>query len=118
MRFRSFARSIVGLVFLLSFLLTAAASPASAKQFPKLGISPKPPLAFGEQIVTLQSPPQTVTLDNKSGSFAIPISNIRVKPPFVKVSTTCGVGIPAGGSCDILIAFKPTVLVRSGSTGD
>ena len=76
---------------------------------PRLRISPKEPLKFGQQIVSLISPSQTVTLINKSGSFAIPLTNIRVKLPFIKVGTTCTIGVPAGGTCDIEIAFRPTV---------
>ncbi len=119
MRFRSFMRSIFGLAFLLLFLLNALARPALAQsdeasspdvKHPKLKVSPKPPLSFGEETVGLTSPTQTVTLFNQSGSFAIPLTSIRVKAPFVKANTTnCGTGVPAGGSCDINIAFKPTV---------
>src|ERR1700722_1423944 len=93
MRFRSFIRSIFGLGFLLLFLLTAVGRPALAQsdeasspdvKHPKLKVSPKPPLNFGEETVGLTSPTRTVTLFNKSGSFAIPLTNIRVSAPFVK----------------------------------
>ena len=116
MRVGSFSRSIAGLVFLLLFVLTAFARPALAQsdeasspdvKHPKLEVSPKA-LAFGEIVVGLTSPSQTITLTNNSGSFAIPITNIRVKLPFIKVSTTCTTGISVDSSCDILIAFKPT----------
>src|ERR1700723_2896957 len=126
MGIRSFMRSIAGLAFLLMFLLTAFARPAFAQseeasspevatspdiKHPKLRVSPKAPLRFGDVAVGTTSPPQTVTLINTSGSRAIPIAAVRVKPPFIKVSlgTNCLLGIPAGGTCDINIAFRPTV---------
>src|ERR1700723_3201143 len=128
MRIRSFTRSIAGLAFLLVFLLTAFAHPALAQsddasspdvatspdanaKHPKLRVSPKEPLKFGDVTVGTTSLPQTVTLINTSNSKAIPLSSIRVKLPFIKVKigTTCVLGVPAGGTCDISIAFKPTV---------
>ncbi len=121
MRYRSFLRSITGLAFLLLFLLTALARPALAQsdegsspdaKHPKLSVSPKEPLTFGQVVVGLTSPSQTITLNNNSGSFAIPIMSIRVKPPFIKVMTNCTPGISAGSSCEILIAFKPTAVGR------
>ncbi len=88
MRIRSFTRSFAGLAFLSLFLLNVLALPALAQsddasspdvatspdaKHPKLRISPKEPLKFGEVIVGLTSLPQTVTLTNNSGSVAIPL---------------------------------------------
>ena len=108
MRLNSIARSLAGFAFSLLVVVSGSAGSAFAKTSPKLGVSPNQ-LKFGEQIVTLTSDPQPITLNNKSSSFAIPITSIRVKLPFVKVSTTCGPGIAAGSSCEVMIAFHPTV---------
>ena len=124
MSIRSFTRSFAGLAFLLVFLLNVLALPARAQsdeasspdvatspdvKHPKLRISPKEPLKFGDVTVGVTSPPQTVTLINNSNSRAIPLTTIRIKLPFVNVGSDCKIGVPAGGTCFINIAFRPTV---------
>ena len=116
MRFESFTRLIAGLGLSLLFLLTASARPAFAQfdanaskkvKAPKLKLSPDK-LDFGDQIDTLISASQTVTVTNESALDAIAITSIVVPSPFVETGDTCGSSISAGGFCTVSVAFQPS----------
>src|ERR1039458_2054251 len=102
---KSFTRSIAALSFSLLFLLAAFARPALAQSDDdaqmefhasansKLNFG----LDFGDVVVGTTSPPQTVTVINRSSKKAIKVRDIIVRPPFVESASTCGSSIPAGG---------------------
>lgn len=55
------------------------------------------------------SSPQSVTLSNTSPNTALPVSSITASPEFFVTSNSCGASIAAGASCQVGVAFKPTV---------
>ena len=63
-------------------------------------------LRFGLQLVGTVSPAQEVTLSN-TGPITLTISSITASGDFV-AQNNCGSTLPAGESCTIRIAFKPT----------
>jgi trimeric autotransporter adhesin len=74
---------------------------------------------FGDQVITIKSGPQTVTLTN-SGSGPLSISSIVANGDYVQANT-CPVGsdtapLAAGGTCTITVTFTPTQTgTRNGS---
>ena len=87
---------------------------ATVSMIPIAGVSPTA-LAFGDQLVTTTSVPQTVTLSNAGGG-ALTISNITVTGDFAQSATTCGTTLNGGATCTIAITFTPTALwLRSGT---
>ncbi|HEY1623587.1 MAG TPA: carbohydrate-binding protein [Streptosporangiaceae bacterium] len=80
-------------------------------------------LAFGSQGVGSVSGAQTVTVSNPNAS-AVSVSQLAVSGPFGQ-TTTCGVSIPANGSCTVSITFDPvaagpatgSLTVASNATG-
>lgn len=75
-----------------------------------LNVSPSS-LSFGSHTVGTTSTPQTVTLTN-IGSHSLPISSIAftgADPGDFIEHNTCGAGLHAGATCEITVAFKPTV---------
>jgi len=53
--------------------------------------------------------PQPVALSNTSPNTALPVSSITASPEFFVTSNSCGASIAAGASCQVGVAFKPTV---------
>lgn len=71
-------------------------------------------LKFGLQLVGTASTARTVTLTN-SGPITLTISSIAVSEDFVQ-RNDCGSRVPAGESCTIKVAFKPSAKgVRTGT---
>ena len=63
-------------------------------------------LRFGLRLVGTASSPQEVTLTN-TGPITLTISSITASGDFLQ-RNNCGSSLPAGESCTIRIAFKPT----------
>ncbi|MFZ0658014.1 MAG: hypothetical protein WAM05_04810 [Candidatus Binataceae bacterium] len=110
-------RTIAALAFSLSLLLTVFAHPVLAQsadntqaKAPKLVLSPSEGVKFGKVIVGLTSAPQTVEVTNPSSTASITITSVVVSAPFFEVSDSdsCVGSIPASGTCQVDIAFKPT----------
>jgi hypothetical protein len=60
-------------------------------------------LTFGKVIEYNESPPQTITLSNASGS-AVTFSNLGVSGQYFLMSgNTCGTGLAAGATCTVTI---------------
>ena len=71
-------------------------------------------LTFGAQLVNTRSTAQTATLTN-TGTTTLTISSIAADGDFVQ-KNDCGSSVPAGASCPIKVAFKPSVKgVRTGT---
>src|SRR5439155_14251392 len=71
-------------------------------------------LRFGLQLVGTTSTAQTVTLTN-SGPITLTISSIAASGDFLQ-NNTCGSSLPAGASCTIKVAFRPSAKgFRTGS---
>jgi hypothetical protein len=71
-------------------------------------------LTFGLQLVGTTSSPQEVTLTN-TGPIALNISSITASGDFLQ-ENNCGSSLPAGESCTIRVAFRPSDKgVRSGA---
>jgi len=65
-------------------------------------------LSFGNELVNVASPEQTVTLTN-SGSDTLTISGITVTGDFSQTNN-CDGSLAAGASCSIQVTFTPTAL--------
>ncbi|HEV2425326.1 MAG TPA: FG-GAP-like repeat-containing protein [Terriglobia bacterium] len=68
-------------------------------------------LAFGSQKVNTTSPPQNITLSNKSTSSSLKINGISIAgtdPTDFAETNNCGTSLAAGGSCSIMVTFTPT----------
>src|SRR5437016_6390732 len=63
-------------------------------------------LTFGVQLVGTHSAAQTATLTN-TGAATLTISSIAASGDFI-AENNCGSSVPAGGSCTIRVAFKPS----------
>jgi hypothetical protein len=71
-------------------------------------------LSFGFQLIGVASPAQTATLTN-SGPGVLAITSFSTSGPFA-YTTNCGSSLAVNASCQLSIAFTPTVLgVVSGS---
>src|SRR5206468_10215243 len=70
-------------------------------------------LAFKTQLVGTTSRQQSVTLTNTGGA-TLTISSIAASGDFVQ-RNDCGSSLPAGESCTIRVAFKPSA--KGGRTG-
>jgi hypothetical protein len=71
-------------------------------------------LAFKTQLVGTTSKQQSVTLTNAGGA-TLTISSIAASGDFLQ-NNTCGSSVPAGASCTIKVAFRPSAKgVRTGS---
>ena len=71
-------------------------------------------LKFGLQLVGTTSTAETVTLTN-SGPITLTISSIAASGDFV-AENNCGSSLPAGESCTIRVAFRPSdKRIRSGA---
>ena len=66
-------------------------------------------LGFGTLGTGSTSAPKNVTLSNRMNA-ALSFSSIGVTGPFVIVSSTCGAGIAAHGTCSVGVAFAPTTV--------
>ena len=80
---------------------------------PSAVVSLAPPsLGFGDQPLGIASSPQVSTLTN-AGELTLTITSIQVTGAnggdFAQTNN-CGTSVPAGGSCDISVAFTPTVV--------
>jgi hypothetical protein len=62
-------------------------------------------LAFGAQPVSTNSAAQTVMLTNV-GTAALAIANVAISGDFTQTNT-CGVNLPAAGTCKIDVTFAP-----------
>jgi hypothetical protein len=68
-------------------------------------------ISFGSQKIGTTSKPQTITLTNV-GTTRVPITSITVtgsNPGDFPDQNHCGSGLAPGTSCNILVAFRPTV---------
>ena len=64
---------------------------------------------FGEVIVPLTSPPQTITVNNDSKSASIGFTSIVATPPFTIQTDGCsGAPLAAGNACHVVVVFHPT----------
>ena len=63
-------------------------------------------VAFGQQVVNMASPQQTVTVTN-SGDAHLALTSIATSGDFAQTNT-CEGGVSAGQSCAISVAFNPT----------
>src|SRR5437763_9742711 len=71
-------------------------------------------LLFGLQLVGTRSAAQTATLTN-TGTTTLTISSITASGDFLQ-RNNCGSSVPAGASCTIRVAFRPSAKgVRTGS---
>jgi hypothetical protein len=76
---------------------------------PAVTLSP-PSLSFGNQTVNIGSGPQSSTLTN-TGNGTLTINSIRVagnNHGDFPETNNCGASVPAGGSCQISVTFKPS----------
>jgi hypothetical protein len=75
-------------------------------------------LSFGNQQIGKESQPQTVTFTNDKSS-TLRIKGIRITGAnhnAFSETNNCGSSLPAGGSCEIHVAFEPrTTGAKSGS---
>ncbi len=74
-------------------------------------------LTFATQTVNTQSAAQTITVTNTGGTAAsgVSVSNSNTAD-FPTTANTCGVSLGIGASCNVSVAFKPTVAgARSGT---
>jgi len=65
-------------------------------------------LSFGVVSIGVISPSQIVTVTN-TGTVAVSITGVTVNAPFLKTNQ-CPATLPVGGSCKILVSFKPKAL--------
>src|SRR5439155_13224105 len=63
-------------------------------------------LTFGAQLVNTRSAAQLATLTN-TGTTTLTISSIAASGDFVQ-KNNCGSSVPAGASCTIKVAFRPS----------
>src|SRR5206468_1233709 len=71
-------------------------------------------LKFGVELVGTRSAAQTTTLTNTGGA-TLTISSIAASGDFLQ-NNTCGSSLPAGASCTIKVAFRPSAKgFRTGS---
>jgi hypothetical protein len=72
---------------------------------PTVAFSPTS-LSFANQTVNTSSATKTIVLTNNTGA-QLSISKIAASSNYSETNT-CGTGIAAGGTCNILVTFKPT----------
>jgi hypothetical protein len=82
-----------------------------------LTVSPSATFDLGTVAIGSSSPPARVTFANPS-TVGIALGPITPPgAPFAVVADTCSsVVVPAGGSCDVTVAFRPTDAVQSTAT--
>ena len=111
--FPAAAGALVVALALIPLACGGSTPPPPATSAPAVSLSPSS-LTFGSQAVGTTSAAQNVTLTN-TGSAALVISSIGATGDFAQTNT-CGVGLAAGGTCQIAVTFAPTAAgARSGA---
>lgn len=96
----------------LSVTDTGAGSPQTSSLSgtglgPVASLSPTS-LTFGDVVTGHTSPSQTVVLSN-TGNATLNISSVTVSQQY-GVQSQCGTTLSAGATCNILVAFRPTMI--------
>ncbi len=68
-------------------------------------------------LVGTTSRPATVTLTNPNAS-ALKITSIATTKPYAVSNTTCGSQVTAGGNCQIVLTFEPTVAANPAGSSE
>jgi hypothetical protein len=74
---------------------------------------PNAPLSFG-QVISGQTAQRTLTLTN-NGSGPLNVRRVSSAPPFL-ATTTCGVALAAGASCQVTVTYTPIDEVATGTS--